>query len=158
MGADAGFYLVAGTVENYLGVNLPSDRQPPLISDYPGFLISVTDRALDTVCTDFATRFSSIDDFCSVQSSLGIPFGTRNWRFGKGCSEKAARFSPASGRVTMSLPRLLTQRKAEAMHVQGDHGQSNGIDFAPLVWSRTAKVVPREKQWTDDFSHLLGTI
>ena len=32
------------------------------------------------------------------------------------------------------------------------------IDLAPLVWSWTAKVAPREKQWTDDFSHLPGTI
>ena len=32
------------------------------------------------------------------------------------------------------------------------------IALAPLVWSWTAKVAPREKQWTDDFSHLPGTI
>ena len=32
------------------------------------------------------------------------------------------------------------------------------IDLAPVVWSWTAKVAPREKQWTDDFSHLTGTI
>ena len=42
-----------------------------------------------------------------------------------GRSQKAVRFSPASGCVTMLIPRLLTQHTSEAMHVQGNDRQSN---------------------------------
>ena len=72
------------------------------------------------VSVNFSTRSSPIGDFCSVRSSLGIPVGSRNWRVGSGCS-----FSPASGCDTMLVPRLLTQQTSEAMHVQGNDGQSN---------------------------------
>ena len=72
------------------------------------------------VSANFSTRSPPIGDFCSVRSSLGIPFGSRNWRVGSGCS-----FSPASGCGTMSFQRLLTQHTSEAMHVQRNDGQSN---------------------------------
>ena len=70
------------------------------------------------VSANFSTRSSPVGDLCSVRSSLGIPVGSRNWRVGSVCS-----FSPASGCET--IPRLLTQQTSEAMHVQGNDGQSN---------------------------------
>ena len=39
--------------------------------------------------------------------------------------EQLPRFLPASGCETMLFPRLLTQHTSEAMHVQGNDGQSN---------------------------------
>ena len=95
------------------------------------------------VSANFSTRSPPIGDFCSVRSSLGIPFGSRNWRVGSGCS-----FSPASGCGKMSFQRLLTQHTSEAMHVQRNDGQSNTSGkslstFRPCSVERSEGICPK---------------
>ena len=43
------------------------------------FVFKKTDRSSRAVSAIIPSFFSSADDFCSVRSALGIPYGSRNW-------------------------------------------------------------------------------